>query len=333
MLSSACKKDKEMVTCEAEIITVHPVLFNGVSYESPPTQVDSETFDSVDEIGANAVSIIPFGFISNESSTVSYSIGGQWWGETDAGVIDLIRFAQEHNKKTILKPQVWIWGGQFTGDYEASSEAEWVNMENSYIDFILHYADIADSMKCELFCIGTELKKFHQTRPLFWGQMIDSIRVHYSGEFTYAGNWDSYSTFSHWDKLDYIGIDAYFPVSDDQTPSKEDCVEGWEVWFNSIKSHQEELDLPVIFTEYGYRSVDFGAREPWDSSTSGTTNMEAQVNSYAAIFEKFWSEEWFEGGFLWKWKANHSSVGGLQNNQFTPQNKPVEETIKSIYLR
>ena len=39
----------------------------------------------------------------------------------------------------------------------------------------------------------------------------------------------------------------------------------------------------------------------------------------------------FAGGFIWKWFHNHSEVGGMQNNRFTPQNKPVEKLIKEHY--
>ena len=168
-------------------------------------------------------------------------------------------------------------------------------------------------------------------RPVFWENLIDSTKKHFSGELTYAGNWDSYNTFSHWDKLDYIGIDAYFPVSNSVTPSVEECKIGWETSFNAIKNHRQQFNKPVIFTEYGYRSIDNCGQEPWSTSNNGSINLIAQQNTYQALFEMFWNEPWFEGGFLWKWKANHSTAGGLMNKEFTPQNKPSEETIKKAY--
>jgi hypothetical protein len=50
-----------------------------------------------------------------------------------------------------------------------------------------------------------------------------------------------------------------------------------------------------------------------------------------AIHNQFWKEEWFAGGFIWKWFHRHDEVGGLQNNRFTPQNKPAEELIRILY--
>ena len=60
-------------------------------------------------------------------------------------------------------------------------------------------------------------------------------------------------------------------------------------------------------------------------------NLEAQVNATDALFDEFWNEDWFAGGFLWKWFHEHDEVGGVTDSQFTPQNKPVEETVRKFY--
>jgi len=91
--------------------------------------------------------------------------------------------------------------------------------------------------------------------------------------------------------------------------------------------------LYFLFTEFGYRSVDFAGKEPWVSERSkGEVNLEAQNNLTTALFEEFWKEDWFAGGFLWKWFVNYNEVGGVENNMFTPQNKPVEDIIRGYYL-
>ena len=62
-----------------------------------------------------------------------------------------------------------------------------------------------------------------------------------------------------------------------------------------------------------------------------TINLEAQTNITQALFETFWHEDWFAGGFIWKWFHDYENSGGKNNNQFTPQNKPVEQTLKQYY--
>ncbi|MEL6919167.1 MAG: glycoside hydrolase, partial [Bacteroidota bacterium] len=63
----------------------------------------------------------------------------------------------------------------------------------------------------------------------------------------------------------------------------------------------------------------------------GAVNFEGQVNASKAIFEEFWKEEWFAGGFIWKWFIDHENVGGNTCNRFTPQNKPAEEVMRQFY--
>ena len=57
------------------------------------------------------------------------------------------------------------------------------------------------------------------------------------------------------------------------------------------------------------------------------------MNTTQALFEELWHEEWFAGGFVWKWFMDHEKVGGIDNPRFTPQNKPAEEIIKTFYAR
>jgi hypothetical protein len=62
-------------------------------------------------------------------------------------------------------------------------------------------------------------------------------------------------------------------------------------------------------------------------------NLEAQSNLSKGLYEEVWNETWFAGGFIWKWFIDHSEVGGAEDTQFTPQNKPVEAVVKEAYSK
>jgi hypothetical protein len=310
-----------------------PTRIKGISYESPSVQVDTAVFTSMQAVQANYVALIPFGFIRKQSSEVLYNLSWQWWGERDEGIRSLTRDAHSKGLEVMIKPQVWIGGGAFTGDYTAGSEAAWQDLERSYFHYIMHFAKLAEEEKAALYCIGTEWKVFMTTRPVFWGQLIDSVRAHYSGKLTYAGNWDSYSSFPHWSKLDYLGIDAYFPISEAQTPTVEEVKGGWEKVKAELMRQQQLYNIPVLFTEYGYRSIDFCAKAPWESGRADHVNLEAQQNAYEGFYQSMWHEPWFAGGFLWKWHSPHHSAGGANNNRYTPQNKPAEAVVQRYYKR
>ncbi|MFK8039329.1 MAG: glycoside hydrolase [Crocinitomicaceae bacterium] len=306
---------------------------NGVSFENVNFSINTNHVTPIKNVSATWVTTMPFGYIVNGDDSVQYNSAFQYVGETTLGVIDIVNLCHDQNLKVMIKPHLWAMGGVWIGDVEYSTESEWQTFENSYLTYIVDFARIADSLSVEAFCIGVEMKKVVVNRPQFWFTLIDTVRSIYKGPITYASNWDNYNNVGFWSSLDFIGIDAYFPVSDQQTPTVASCFAGWETDFNSIKNLSESLNKKVIFTEFGYRNVDYTGLEPWDESSQSTYNSAAQINAYQALFNRFWGQTWFEGGFLWKWHPNHSASGGENNNRFTPQNKAVEAVINEVYQK
>ena len=308
---------------------------NGVSFVASREAIDASHISPVMAINANYAAIMPFGFLRNlEHPEITFNSERQWFGERKEGVVQYIKSLQERDVKIMLKPQIWVWHGEFTGHIEMQTEANWKTLESSYSKFILEYAAVAQELGVELFCIGTELENFVENRPNYWNDLIPKIKVVYKGKLTYAANWNEFEKTPFWETLDFIGIDAYFPVSDSKTPTIEACIEGWKKHKLVIENRSKTYKKPILFTEFGYRSVDFSGKEPWRSERDlGAVNLEAQNNTTQALFETFWSEDWFAGGFVWKWFINHDEVGGESNNMFTPQNKPVEQIIKHYYSK
>jgi hypothetical protein len=318
-------------SCAMTAVPVEKI--NGVSFVASRETIDETHTEPVVSVNANYAAIMPFGFIRDTNNPeVVHNTSRQWFGETRAGAKQYIEELRTQSIKIMIKPQIWIGRGFFTGYLEMTSEEEWKLLEDSYTSFILEYVELAHEVNAEIFCIGTELEKFIANRPDYWTNLIAEIRKIYTGKLTYAANWDEFKRTPFWDQLDYIGLDAYFPVSDSQTPTVEECKTGWQTHKSLIESYSKEFNMPILFTEFGYRSVDYAGKEPWKSDRSmNQVNLEAQNNAMQALFDEFWKEEWFAGGFIWKWFHAHDRVGGLENSQFTPQNKPVEELIKATY--
>jgi len=308
---------------------------NGISFVAARDSINELHIRPVVKTNASHVALMPFGFIRDlKHPEIIFNSKRQWFGETKQGVEYEASQFKKANIQIMVKPQLWLSRGIFTGAMDLQTEAEWILLENSYEQFILTYASAAESSKASLFCIGTELEKFVLARPTFWKQLIIKIRKIYSGKLTYAANWDEFKRVPFWGDLDFIGIDAYFPLTDKQTPTVLDFEEGWRVHKNQIAQLQKQFRKPVLFTEYGYRSVDFTGKRPWESKQiSGKVNIEAQQNGLQAIHNQFWKEPWFAGGFLWKWYHEHERSGGTNNNRYTPQNKPTEKLLEQLYLQ
>jgi len=285
---------------------------NGISFVASRDKAEQKHVEPVIEVNANYAAVMPFGFVRS----LDYYTA-------------LLR---KNGIKVLIKPQIWIWHGEYTGYLKMETEEKWKELEASYRTFILDYARLATETGAEMFCIGTELETFIENRPLFWEQLIDEIKTVYKGELTYAANWDAYKRVNFWKKLDYIGVDAYFPVSEEATPSIQGARLGWQNWKQELRDVASTNGKPILFTEFGYRSRDFSGKEPWTSDRSITSvNLTAQDHLTRAIFEEFWKEDWFAGGFIWKWFIHHENSGGSADNRFTPQNKPVEKTIRKFY--
>ena len=307
---------------------------NGVSFVGSRQSVSQEHVQPVVNVAANYAAVMPFGFVRNlEHPELIFNTDRQWFGETREGAKQYIESLNKAGIQVMLKPQLWVWGGEFTGDLKMKNEADWKDFEEDYRHFALTFAQLAEETEVPLYCIGTELEEFVLARPEFWDKLISEIREVYSGELTYAANWDEYGRDPFWSKLDYIGIDAYFPLSEVAEPTEEDLRKGWVRWKKEILGLSEKVDRPVVFTEYGYRSMNYTAKKPWlVDRNQEKVNLEAQAVATKIIVEEFWPEPWFAGGFIWKWFIHHDRSGGDKDNRFTPQNKPAEAILKEYYL-
>lgn len=305
---------------------------NGLSYVASNDSVRWEYVKPIIDVHANYVTLMPYGYTTNKTnSKVEFNNKQQWFGEQVHGIHQYAKELQKNGIKIMLKPQLWIRGG-FTGDLIMNTEEEWQSLETTYSKFILTYATTAEKIKAPIFCIGTELQQFVSLRPEYWSKLIKKIKKIYSGKLTYAANWDEFQQVPFWDQLDYIGIDAYFPLTEKESPSISDYEAGWLLHKEKIKKTHQKYGKPVLFTEFGYRSVNYAGKKPWDySSTIGEVNFQAQSNGLQAIYNQFWNEHWFAGGFVWKWFMWHDRVGGLKDNRFTPQNKPAQELLSKLF--
>ena len=301
----------------------------GISIEAPPRPVGAPAMAQIAAVSANWISLMPYAFCKKNDPTVYFSSSHQWWGETKEGIAGCIKLAREQHLKVMMKPHLWLADGEYTGHLKMADDETWTKWEASYRDYILYFAKLADSLQVEMFCLGTELGYSVKKRPQFWNALIDTVKIIYKGKLTYAANWDDYTQFGCWQKLDYIGVDAYFPLTGAATPSVDKIESAWGKYINQLHKFSEAKSVPVLFTEYGWRSADKCAGEPWLENIQ-TVNDAAQANAYAGFYKSFTNKKWFKGGFVWKWYA-----GDFNNRHgkadFTPQAKPALKIIQSFY--
>ena len=304
---------------------------NGVNLVATNDPLTSDDLNNLTRVNPNWVAIVPYAFSQNGLPGVNFNYRRQWYGERTRGAIEAIVTAKEFGYKVMIKPHVWVRGEGWPGEFKLEGEDDWQKWEDEYTRYVLRYAGIADSLDADLLCIGTEFREAVKARPEYWLKLIDKVKKIYSGDLTYAANWDNYREVQFWDQLDYIGIDAYFPLTEAKQPEVVDLRNAWKPHQEELLSISEDLGKQILFTEYGYRSVEFCTKGPWESAGDRPVNMVAQKNAYEALYQTFWYQPWFAGGFLWKWHPDHENAGGVADRKFTPQNKHAQHVVAKWY--
>ena len=256
----------------------------------------------------------------------------------DAHLVHAIEEARRLGLKVMLKPHVWLRranADEWRGVIDMDTEAEWQAWFTSYGKFILHYAAMAEREHVALFCVGVELSRTAIEREADWRSLIDQVRERYSGPIVYAANWwEGYDRVPFWDAVDYIGINAFFPLADSADPSLAELRSGAKEVADGIEVVQRAVDKPVIFTEVGFKSVTGTSVRPWKwpRRFEPAVNVEEQSRCYQAIFETFWSKPWFYGLYWWKWYSDLDR-GGISDGDFTPRRKPAEHVLSEWYRK
>ena len=307
---------------------------NGLTIVGTPDSFSVNPYPRIAETQANWICLVPYGFTRMGDTALHYNLERQWWGEKRKGLVENIKLARAQGLKIFLKPQVYIpgsWPGQL--DYE---DSDWLIWEKNYKAFINFYLDIAIEYDIEMFCVGTEFKVSEQKRKSFWRSLIKDLRCKYAGDLCYSSNWDSYNKVPFWDLLDFVGISSYFPLSSKKLPKEKELNKAWKAKIAELKAFSQDQGKPILFTEYGYLSVDGCTGKTWElekNVNSLNINQKAQANAFEALYKNLWEEEFWAGGFIWKWFPNDQGHEGYIPRDYTPKNKLAEDIIKEWFSK
>jgi len=310
-------------------------MLKGLNFVAPPKSFTTNPMEEVKAVNANWIAVIPYGYTIIGESKVYFNTDRQWWGEKEAGVRATIKLAKEAGLNIVLKPQVYI-PRSWPGDLDFETDQEWEAWEADYTNYITTFATIAAELDVPAFCIGTEFKRSVKKREQYWRGLIKKVRSIYTGQLIYAANWDEYMYVPFWDALDFVGINAYFPLSPEKTPSVESLKKAWMPHKKAIRNFYNKTKKPIVFTEYGYLSVDGCAYNTWELEGKVRQldiNEAAQANAITALLASFWDEPYWYGGFIWKWFPNMKGGEGYNNRDYTPQGKTGQKALREWYAK
>jgi hypothetical protein len=255
---------------------------------------------------------------------------------SDAVVTQAIQDFHASGIKVMLKPHVDV--NDAAGSWRAligpTDPDAWFA---SYTQFIVQYARLADALGVEMLCIGTELRTVSGTaNQALWNAVIDSVRAVYPGALTYAANAvardDEFTSVAFWDRLDLIGLDAYFRLTDQADPTLAQLIAAWRRNADGLDIVATVANLynlyrkPIIFTEIGYKSSAGANTEPWNVGHAGPYDPVEQRDCFEAAFTA-WTpySDWMKGMFWWHWPV---TPPGAADTDYNPRSKPAAEVFR-----
>jgi len=321
------------------------MTINAWSAEAYNSSDFDQSITNLANIKANWVTFTVFWFMEHSYDTEIHR-RPDLYTASDSSLVHAIQKAHELNMKVALKPMVDVVDGTWRGQIQPTSWTLWFQ---NYRNFINYYADLAQANNVQLFEVGTELRS-SQTYESEWRQVISQARSRFYKSTTYAANWDSYSTYSRlpqyavkfWDALDYVGVDAYFPLTNSYNPTVQQLISAWSYstasgWWGTGCNWTKELYLThthtgkeIIFTEIGYCSQNGTNTQPYNWNISPTVDLQEQADCYKAALEVFKDKAWFEGWFWWSWETD-PNAGGPTDKHYTPQNKQAQNVLNQYY--
>ncbi len=255
---------------------------------------------------------------------------------SDADVLTAIHEFHSKGMTVMLKPHVDVLDGTWRGQIAPSDVNAWFA---SFTTFITHYAQLAQDNGVEMLCFGTEYASMSGSQnQTNWDNVIAAIRGIYTGPLVYAANatfaGDEFTSVSFWDKVDVIGLDAYFPLTNHSDPTVAQLVAAWSnnangenIVANIQNFSNAHPGKPLIFTEIGYRSAAGTNTKPFDFSFAAPVDDTEQQNCYEAMYE-VWSAQsaFMKGNFWWGWPVPAPSP---TDTDYNPRNKPAQTILQN----
>lgn len=246
---------------------------------------------------------------------------------TDAGLRHIIGLARDAGLKVLLKPHIDLPGDADRATIRPARPDRWFD---AYREFLGHYADLARGSGAQALAVGTELAGVSD-RTRDWTAVIAEIRDRFHGQLVYAANYDEYSRIAFWNKLDLIGVDAYWPLSTAPTTDQEKLRRAWRPITTDLARFSARYGRRILFTEAGYTSQRGSTTAPYEWTISRQEDAREQAAAYEALLEELGDQRWWAGVHWWMWDDWPDSGEVPRKLAYTPHGKPAEDVLRRYW--
>jgi hypothetical protein len=285
--------------------------------------------ETIRSIGANWIAISDFAYMRRVSEPAIL-----FDRDDDDGVIRCIGDAHALGLKVLVKPHIWshefAGNRKWHGDIRMSSEQDWDAWFAQYGQYLLHHAKIAQEANADMLCVGVEYEGTSASQEQRWRALIAQVRKVYKGPLTYASAYGEWPHIRWWDQMDYIGIDAYFPLAGKPNASEDEIRAGWKHVYGFIEPFARQWNKPILFAEMGYSASAKAAVEPW-AYNENDADLALQARLYRIAIEEARKRPYIAGIFFWKWFTSNEFHARDGRDPFAVQDRPLVLDVLRSY--
>lgn len=276
-------------------------------------------------LGANSVSLVIPVFQQGWAASEVYVDPVRT--PTDAAIGVFATQARRRGFTVMLRPLLDIVvqqdGAHWRGSIQPPDAAQW---KSTYAALITKYARLAEANHLAIFDIGSELDSMERDGA-FWQGLIGSVRAEFHGQVTYSSNWaKSFPSFGQ--SLDFISVDAYFPLQAPVNASVGDLVTAWQPWIARLNRMRRSFNKPLVLTELGATSLTGSFQQPWLWDNFQPVDLSAQQRYYDAACQAVVPR--FGGVYWWNYALDPPSKPALDRG-FTVAGKPAEAELAHCF--
>ena len=303
----------------------------GPAWGSPPgfaSPAGDAALAALRDLGASAAAIVPYTAMPAPDRPVSL-LRRRHPGasQSDATVAHALRRAHALGMNVMLKPQI---SGEvaWPGAIDMPTDAAWDRFFAHYMDWILHYAMMAERYDVKVLAVGTELVAATRHHEAEWRRLIERVRAVYDGAVVYAANWgEEAERLSFGDALDAVGVDSYYPLSADPNATDAELRAGADAVARRLQDVAARTGRPVLLTEVGFPNTKGAWAHPHEKQEEKPERPADQARATRALAAAL-SDTSIRGAFWWRW----SPICRFDYGRFPPT-EPTREVLRDWFER
>lgn len=244
---------------------------------------------------------------------------------TPTALAHAVATAHAQRLRVMLRPLVIAADGVTRDSFAPADPKAWLE---SYGQALAPYLEVAKTSQIELVSVGTGFSGIEASAP--WPGLIREARKGFSGALTYGASATNYQAVPFWSELDYVGVEAFFPLSSSRNPRESELAAGWKANVDAVQAWAKQGGggKPVLFTAVGVPALAGAAADPAHPAAGADPDPQVQEAAARTFFASMNGQFGIAGAFWYAWEYRGNGGAG---NPYGIQDNPARQALQAAY--